>query len=293
MNLSDILIVGSIITGLLSIPFLVVGPFNDYIPTGKILLGLNNSDVTKIPSRTTKILNFERFERTYETAFGKFHFIMSADNIIQELSRPGMNVKVIDRPNENIWHLSTHNYTLKITQNSDQTIEEFSSADGSLTRVKENGGVNETFEGFNPEILEANLEEAKTTLESEVERMEQIKLETVLPELGFSSSGNLKAINITNINATAEWVEITNIGSNIVDMSGWTLSDASNNVFTFSDGFKLNPSSSVKVYSGSAYLSCNPSQATLCWKSSNIWNDAGDTATLKDSIGTVISVYSY
>lgn len=295
MNLTDIVIVGSIITGLLSIPFLVTNSYADYLPTGQTLLGLKEEDVTKIPAKTTKVLASDRFERTYETAFGKFYFLMAPDTIVQELSRPGTNVKVIATSEQSIWQITTHNYMLRITQDPDKTIEEFSNADGRMTRIKQNGGINETFEGFDPAILLSTMETARAMLNDEVNKMEQIKMQTVIPELavGRSNSSSISGVNITNINYTAEWVEITNTGTTQVDMSYWILSDASTNVYTFPANFKLNSGSSVRVVSGSGYSSCTNTQATLCWKASSVWNDAGDTATLKTSTGSIVSIYSY
>jgi hypothetical protein len=305
MNLTDIIIVGSIITGLLSIPFLATNSYSDYIPAGKAILGINESDVTKIPARASKTLSFDRFERTYETAFGKFYFLMAPDNIVQELSRPGTTVRVIATSDKSIWQLTTHKYMLRITQDPDKTIEEFSNADGSLVRVKQNGGVNETFQGFNPQVLEADMQNARVMLENEVNKMEQIKLQTVLPEIqAFNSNSPLPQlpsenqtqtynVRITSISYSTEWVEIANSGEEPVDMTGWTLKDASSNVYTFPSGFTLNPSATVRVYSGSAYNTCSNSQTSLCWKASSIWNDGGDTATLKDSSGNTVSTYSY
>ncbi len=305
MNLTDIIIVGSIITGLLSIPFLATNSYSDYIPAGKAILGINESDVTKIPARASKTLSFDRFERTYETAFGKFYFMMAPDNIIQELSRPGTTVKVIASSDKSIWQLTTHKYMLKIIQDPDKTIEEFSNADGSIVRVKQNGGINETFQGFNPEVLQSDMQTARTMLENEVNKMEQIKLQSVLPEItAFNSnipinqpqnngSSTAYSVRITSISYSTEWVEIVNNGEESVDIGGWTLQDASSNIYTFPSSFILNPGSTVRIYSGSAYNTCTNSQTSLCWKASSVWNDGGDTATLRDSLGNLVSTYSY
>ncbi|MCX8178955.1 MAG: lamin tail domain-containing protein [Candidatus Aenigmarchaeota archaeon] len=303
MNLTDIIIVSSIITGLLSIPFLATNSFDDYIPAGKSVLGINESQVTKIPAKASKSMSYDRFERTYETAFGKFYFLMAPDNIIQELSRPGTTVRVIASSDQSIWQLTTHKYMLKVTQDPDKTIEEFSNADGSITRVKQNGGVNETFKGFNPAVLTRDMEAARALLESEVNKMEQIKLQTILPEISAYSystpvvsqqqqQGQSSLVRINGLDSKSEWVEIINTDENPVSLTGWTLQDASSNIFTFPE-FTLQPGATVRVYSGAAYTSCTPSQASLCWKGSSVWNDSGDTATLRDNNGNTISTYSY
>lgn len=303
MNLTDIIIVSSIITGLLSIPFLSTNSFGDYIPAGKSILGINESQVIKIPAKTSKSLSYDRFERTYETAFGKFYFLMAPENIIQELSRPGTTVRVIASSDQSMWQLTTHKYMLKVVQDPDKTIEEFSNADGSILRIKQNGGVNETFKGFNPDVLTRDMEEARALLESEVNKMEQIKLQTLLPEISAYSystpvvsqqqqQGQTSQIRINGLDYRVEWVEIINTGEDPISLTGWTLQDASSNIYTFPE-FILQPGSSVRIYSGSAYSSCTPSQTSLCWKGSSVWNDSGDKATLKDSDSNTISTYSY
>lgn len=64
MPISDILIIGSILIGLVSIPFLVTGPFSDTIPTGKLVLNMDDTDVEGIPSKMSKVFSSEKFELT-------------------------------------------------------------------------------------------------------------------------------------------------------------------------------------------------------------------------------------
>lgn len=298
MNLTDIVVFSSIIIGLISIPFLATDSLGDYLLTGKTLLGLDEENISKIPAKSSKLITFDKFERTYETAFGKFYFLITSDRIIQELSRPGTNVKTITTPDYSIWQLTTYNYILKVIQDSNKTIEEFNNADGSIIRIKQNGNINETFEGFNPEVLLSKMEEAELILNDEVSKMEEIKTQTIIPELGITIGNNITNnseidVNIIDINYTAEWVEIINSGITQVDMSYWTLSDSTTNVYTFPQGFKLNPESSVRIISGDGYDNCVNTPTTLCWKGSSVWNDGGDTAILKTNTGNIISTYSY
>ena len=96
-----------------------------------------------------------------------------------------------------------------------------------------------------------------------------------------------------------EFIEIRNTGGAGQSMKGWTVSDSaatSGHTFTFSD-FTLGQGSSVKVHTESGAdnatdlfwdRKCNETIHVQC-----IWNDAGDTATLKNSIGIVASIFSY
>ena len=94
MNISEILIITSIISGLVSIPFLVLGPFDDHKPTGKVLLGLGNSSLEQIQASFSKIITSDKFEKTYETAFGKFWYSITSYKVEQKLSRPDRSVEV-------------------------------------------------------------------------------------------------------------------------------------------------------------------------------------------------------
>ena len=98
-------------------------------------------------------------------------------------------------------------------------------------------------------------------------------------------------IEITELNLSEEWVEITNNGDVDVDMSNWTLEDNATNPHTylFPSGFILDDGSSVKVHTGDG----NDTSTELYWGfGGHIWNNNGDTATLKDSNGKIISQMS-
>jgi hypothetical protein len=82
-----------------------------------------------------------------------------------------------------------------------------------------------------------------------------------------------------------EWVEISNKGTGAQDMKGWTLSDAGNHTYKFQD-FTLQPKASVKVHTGKG----DNSVTDIYWgRTSSVWNNDGDTATLKDGSGKEIA----
>lgn len=94
-------------------------------------------------------------------------------------------------------------------------------------------------------------------------------------------------VNITHINETEEIVTLEGFG---IDMTGWTLEDAANHEYTFPDDF---------VIDGLVYLhtfgnETDSNETDLFWgMGSAVWNNEGDTATLKDSGETVASTYEY
>ncbi len=111
--------------------------------------------------------------------------------------------------------------------------------------------------------------------------------------LGAAESGvaitaaNFEATSPEEDNLNEEWVEISNLGTSDVSMTGWTLEDEENNTYSFPD-VSLAAGASVKVHSGAG----TDTAEDLFWNSSSpVWNNDGDTATLKDAAGNVVSRY--
>jgi Lamin Tail Domain len=93
----------------------------------------------------------------------------------------------------------------------------------------------------------------------------------------------------SNSSLNAEWVRIKNFTSHRKALTGWTLRDASAHVYHFPT-FHLAAGAAVKVHTGHG----SNTAGNLYWRSSYyIWNNTGDTATLKNSAGTVIDRCSY
>ena len=112
---------------------------------------------------------------------------------------------------------------------------------------------------------------------------------------GESSSDG--GITITNANFVApspekenlneEWVEVANNGTIDENLTGWTIQDQQNHTYAFPD-FNLKAGSTVKIHSGVG----SNSDEDLYWnRSTSIWNNGGDLATLVDASGVVISSY--
>lgn len=296
VTLSDLVVLIPIFIGLASIPLLSL-ELKDYTPTGKLILNLSETEVKQIPSKFSKSLTSDKFEKTYETAFGKINFVLSPGMITQELVRPDRTVMVTQTPDGTTWKMIGQKYTLKITQTHDKTVEECTTPDGSYTKTKELGGITEIFKGLNPDTILQICSEAEAALQEEVNRMEEVKEQSTLPISGLN-------IAITKINVSTEWVEIQNFGGSDVDMERWTLEDfGGSNKYTFQN-FTLNAGNSIKIYSNgttneyntkcqNGEASSNPSEGFLCWSKKSVWGNTNDIATLKDSKGSVISSCRY
>ena len=82
----------------------------------------------------------------------------------------------------------------------------------------------------------------------------------------------------SNASLDAEWVALRNTTARKVSLSGWTLRDAQNHVYRFG-ALTLAPRATVTVHTGRG----TNSAAHRYWSSGNyIWNNTGDTATLRD-----------
>ncbi|WP_266074774.1 lamin tail domain-containing protein [Haladaptatus caseinilyticus] len=85
-----------------------------------------------------------------------------------------------------------------------------------------------------------------------------------------------------NYNLNDEFVVFENTGSNTVSLSGWTISDAAGNAYSFSD-VSLAPGETVTLHTGSG----TDSSSDLYWnRGSAVWNNAGDSAFLDTGSGS-------
>lgn len=87
-----------------------------------------------------------------------------------------------------------------------------------------------------------------------------------------------------------EYVEIKNFDTRAIRLQGWKLhDDGPNHTYTFPN-YLIQPGQTCRVYTNESHAEwCN-----LNWgNGSAIWNNDGDTATLKDGNGKVISGCSY
>jgi micrococcal nuclease len=102
-------------------------------------------------------------------------------------------------------------------------------------------------------------------------------------ELHYDAEGN------DGDNLNDEYVVFENSGNTTLDMTGWMVSDTSNNMYTFLS-FILANESMVTLHTGSG----TDSSEHLYWDNNNpIWNNGGDVLILRDSQGFFVVHYSY
>lgn len=91
-------------------------------------------------------------------------------------------------------------------------------------------------------------------------------------------------------NPNGEWIEIINDGSDVVDLTGFTLKDEGNHLYTF-PAVRLAAGQVLQLHSGRG----TDSDHILFWGlvGDAVWDNEGDTAYLRDSHGRLIDRYRY
>lgn len=115
-----------------------------------------------------------------------------------------------------------------------------------------------------------------------------------------SSGGSAAGIEVALIHEDAEgndhdnlndeYVTLENVGSEAVNMDGWTMSDSADHTYYFPSGFTLDAGDRVTIYTGSG----SDSSSELYWGSdSAVWNNVGDTVYVETLSGETVVEYSY
>ncbi len=111
---------------------------------------------------------------------------------------------------------------------------------------------------------------------------------TVASNDPVSVGANIAKIIGVNYLDTDQCVEIANEGTGSMNLTGWTLMNRMDQTYSFPANFALKVDSIVKVHSGKG----NSTAADL-FNSTLVWNKKGDTVTLKDATGKIVSEYNY
>ncbi len=94
-------------------------------------------------------------------------------------------------------------------------------------------------------------------------------------------------VKITAIDHQEEIVTLEGYG---VDMTGWTIEDNASHVYSFPDGFVINN----VVYIFTNGKTENSNDTYLFWgRGDSVWNNEGDTATLRNNTGDVVNTFTY
>ncbi|KAB1196304.1 MULTISPECIES: lamin tail domain-containing protein [Haloferax] len=107
---------------------------------------------------------------------------------------------------------------------------------------------------------------------------------------GLSVSVVADAPGNDNDNLDEEYVTLHNGGDDAIDLSGWTVSDAVGATYTFSEGTELAAGAKLTLYTGSG---TDAADEVYWGRSSAVWNNGGDTVTVRNAAGDVVLSYTY
>lgn len=108
----------------------------------------------------------------------------------------------------------------------------------------------------------------------------------VIHEIYYNSPGKDTG---SNWSLNHEWVQLHNRTSRTINLTHWTLRDRAGHVYRFGT-YRIKPGGYVKIHTGRG----TNTQTNRYWRrGSYVWNNDGDTATLKNASGVVRSRCSY
>ncbi len=95
-------------------------------------------------------------------------------------------------------------------------------------------------------------------------------------------------VNEAGSDVTTEFVELVNSGTAAVDLSGWTVSDATGLRHTFASGTSLAAGRALAIFGGSAGIPAGMTNAVAASTGTLSLSNSGDTVTLKNAAGTEV-----
>jgi competence protein ComEC len=91
-------------------------------------------------------------------------------------------------------------------------------------------------------------------------------------------------------NLVDEYVVFENVGAADLDLGGWTVRDADGATYTFPAGASLAPGYRVTVHTGAG----TDTSTDRYWDYGRaVWNNGGDTVTVRDGTGTTVLEVTY
>lgn len=137
---------------------------------------------------------------------------------------------------------------------------------------------------YTEEFLEAE----RYARENDLGLWEISKTSMVSVKITYDAPGN------DNENINGEYIILENIGSRILDTSGWTVKDSGTNIYRFGS-YQFGPGTRIILFSGKGTDgSGDMAERYLYWNSPGpVWNNDYDTLYLRDREGLLIEIYNY
>lgn len=287
MNIGTFAILGSLLAGLLSVPATGAAITGDITAAGAKLSGTSNTSFQDTPRTVTQETSPDEMVRTIETAYGTVTIRSMGDTFSADLETPQHDVSVEQEPGTRHMTFTGDGVDLAVERTPDHVTETCTTPDGTLATERDGGDTTAEFSGANQADVEATCDAARGQLEQKMQLVND-----VAADLGL-----VRDVSITAVNESTEHVVIRNTGETPVTLDGWTLSDESDNTYTFGID-TLEPDETVTVYSHDAGdpATCDETDAPAyerCWDRSYVWNDDGETATLTDTQGETADTFTY
>ncbi|MFW5956476.1 MAG: lamin tail domain-containing protein [Halorhabdus sp.] len=105
-----------------------------------------------------------------------------------------------------------------------------------------------------------------------------------IAEIHADAAGN------DNDNLNDEYVIFENTGATALDLGGWTITDSAEHTYMFQPGVSLDPGGQLTLHTGSG---TNTETDRYWGASSAIWNNDGDTVTVRDDEGEIVLERTY
>lgn len=124
-------------------------------------------------------------------------------------------------------------------------------------------------------------------------------VQTATPEPTLIADGGTP-LRISAINADAEgddrenlngeYVNFSNAGTETLNISGWTVRDEADHVYTFPEGAEIGANETITLYTGSG----EDGAGDYYWgEGSPVWNNGGDTVIVRNASGSTVIERSY
>jgi endonuclease/exonuclease/phosphatase family metal-dependent hydrolase len=100
-------------------------------------------------------------------------------------------------------------------------------------------------------------------------------------------------INEPGSDVNAEFVELVNPAGTAVDLSGWTVSDASGLRHTFASGTTLGAGKAIAVFGGASGIPAGLTNAVAASTGTLSLSNSGDTVTVRNAAGTTVATDTF
>jgi len=108
-------------------------------------------------------------------------------------------------------------------------------------------------------------------------------------DAGLAISVHADAPGDDNLNLNDEYVTLSNRGDSALDLEGWTVTDEANHRYEFG-AVTLDPGASVRLHTGTG----EDTATDVYWgRSGAVWNNGGDTVTVRAANDTVVAERAY